>query len=158
MPVSADSRTTSGNLTDCLLAATRELMAMAIRTVGHGPVPVTLVQHRVLLILEESGPLSVSEVAAQLGVDQSNASRHCTRLAALGLLRRTRASHDRRAVDLSLTRSGHHQVLAVRRARRRWAEQVLVRLTDTEASAVARGFELFAAAARAETGDPSPAD
>jgi DNA-binding MarR family transcriptional regulator len=149
--------TSTEELVDALLASTQSLVAMAIRTVGEAPVSLTVVQHRVLLLIEEAGTLSVTDVAARLGVDQSNASRHCTRLAALGLLRRTRASHDRRAVDLSLTRSGRHQVLAVRRARRRWAEQVLVRLTDTEATAVARGFELFAAAARAETGEPSPA-
>lgn len=149
--------TATEELVDALLASTQALMAMAIRTVGQAPVSLTVVQHRVLLLVEEAGTLSVNDVAAGLGVDQSNASRHCTRLAGLGLLRRSQASHDRRAVDLSLTTAGHRQVLAVRRARRRWAEQVLDRLTDAEATVAARGLELFAAAARAETGDPMPA-
>jgi DNA-binding MarR family transcriptional regulator len=143
---------TAEALADALLASTQSLMAMAIRTAGEAPVPLTVVQHRVLLLLEDAGTLSVNDVAARLGVDQSNASRHCTRLAGLGLIRRTRASHDRRAVDLRLTRSGRNQVLAVRRARRRWAEQVLGRLGEEDARVAARGFELFAAAARAVDG------
>src|SRR6476659_6529981 len=98
--------TSTEELVDALLASTQSLMAMAIRTVGEAPVSLTVVQHRVLLLIEEAGTLSVNDVAARLGVDQSNASRHCTRLAALGLIRRTRAAHDRRAVDLRLTGSG----------------------------------------------------
>lgn len=134
-------------LVDALLASTQSLMAMAIRTVGEAPVPLTVVQHRVLLLLEEAGTLSVNDVAVRLGVDQSTASRHCTRLTGLGLVRRTQASHDRRAVDLRLTPSGRHAVQAVRRARRSWAEQVMSRLSDDEARAVAHGFAVFAAAA-----------
>ena len=139
-------------LADALLAASQSLMAMAIRTAGGAPVPLTVVQYRVLLLIEEAGTLSVNDVAARLGVDQSTASRHCTRLAELGLVLRTQASHDRRAVDLRLTEAGQRQILAVGRARRRWAEQVLGRLDDDEARAVARGFELLARAARAVDG------
>lgn len=139
--------TTAEDLADSLIAATRSLMAMAIRTVGAGAVPVTVVQHRVLLLMEEAGTLSVNDVAAGLGVDQSTASRHCTRLEHLGLVRRTTAAHDRRARDLVLTASGRSQVLAVRQARHSWAEQVLSRLSDDDAQAAVRGFAVFAAAA-----------
>jgi DNA-binding MarR family transcriptional regulator len=139
--------TTAHELADSLLAASRSLMAMAIRTVGEGAVPVTVVQHRVLLLLEESGTLSVNDVAARLGVDQSNASRHCTRLEQLGLVRRTTAAHDRRARDLALTPAGRRQVEAVRKARHRWAEEVLGQLSDDDARTAVRGFAVFAAAA-----------
>jgi DNA-binding MarR family transcriptional regulator len=137
-------------LADSLLAAAQALMAMAIRTGGQGAVPLTEAQHRVLLLLEDAGTLSVSQVAERLGVDQSNASRHCSRLAELGLVRRTPAARDRRAVDLRLTPAGRRQVLEVRRARRRWADDVLARLSDEEARAAVRGLAMFAAAA-AET-------
>jgi DNA-binding MarR family transcriptional regulator len=140
---------TAEELAEALLVSTQSLMAMAIRTAGAAPVPVTVVQYRVLLLLEEAGNLSVNDVAAALGVDQSTASRHCTRLARLGLLRRTQASHDRRAAELRLTGSGRAEVQAVREARRRWAEQVLTRLTDDEARSAVRGLAVFAAAARA---------
>ena len=46
----------------------------------------TLAQHRVLLLLEEHGQLSVNDVAHLLGVNQSNASRHTTRLTELGFV------------------------------------------------------------------------
>jgi DNA-binding MarR family transcriptional regulator len=141
--------TTAAELADALLAATQSLMAMAIRTAGEAPVPVTPVQYRVLLLLAGAGTLSVNDVAASLGVDQSNASRHCTRLAGLGLVRRTQASHDRRAAELRLTDAGRHEVQAVREARRGWAERVLTTLTDDEARTAVRGLEVFAAAARA---------
>jgi DNA-binding MarR family transcriptional regulator len=133
---------------DSLLTSARALMAMAIRTAGQGPVPLTIAQHRVLLLLEEAGSLTVNDVATRLGVDQSNASRHCSRLAALGLVDRTPASHDRRAVDVRLTTRGREQVLAVREARREWAGEVLGRLTDEQAREAVRGLERFASAAR----------
>ena len=139
-------------LAESLLATTRALMGMAIRTVGQGPASLTVVQHRVLLLMEEAGTLSVNQVAERLGVDQSNASRHCSRLVALGLLRRTPAQHDRRAVDLSLTAEGRRQVLAVRRARRAWADQVLARIPEDEAQAAVRGLKLLADAANAVEG------
>ena len=138
---------TSAALADRVLDATRALMGMAIRTVGAGEMPVTVVQHRVLVILEEGGPLSVTDVASRLGVDQSNASRHCRRLADLGLVRRTPADHDRRAVEIRLTTAGRRQVLAVRAARRAWAEEVLDTLSPDEARAAVHALELFAAAA-----------
>src|SRR3954451_18607640 len=119
---------TTDELADALLVSTQSLMAMAIWTAGRAPVPVTVVQYRVLLLLEEAGTLSVNDVAGRLGVDQSTASRHCTRLAGLGLVRRTQASHARRAAELRLTGAGRHEVQAVREARRRWAERVLTRL------------------------------
>jgi DNA-binding MarR family transcriptional regulator len=141
--------TTAEELADALVVSSQTLMAMAIRTVAEAPVPVTVVQYRVLLLVEEAGMLSVNDIAARLSVDQSNASRHCTRLAGLGLLRRTQASHDRRAAELRLTESGRQQVQGVREARRRWAERVLTRLTEDDARTAVRGLEVFAAAARA---------
>jgi DNA-binding MarR family transcriptional regulator len=101
------------------------------------------VQHRVLVLLQARGTLSVNAVADELGVDQSNASRHCTRLAQLGLVTRTRAAHDGRAVDVSLTDAGRRQVQVVRSARRDEIAQVLADLPDSDVRQVTRSFELF---------------
>jgi DNA-binding MarR family transcriptional regulator len=139
-----------------LLDASRALVALAIRTAGEAETPLTVVQHRVLVLLEEAGVLSVNDVARRLGVDQSNASRHCGRLAELGLVSRTRAAHDKRAVDVRLTAAGRGQVVAVRRARLRHLHVVLSQLSDTEARAAVRGVEAFAAAAGSlEAEDPA---
>lgn len=120
---------------------------MAIRTVDQGPVPLTVAQHRVLLLVEEVGALSVTGIADRLGVNQSNASRHCTRLVSLGLLNRSPSNGDRRSVDLRLTLAGRRQILAVRQERKQWAAEVLGRLPVEQALAVVRGMELLATAA-----------
>jgi len=137
---------------DVVLASARALLAMAIRTVADGPVPLTVVQHRVLLLLEGAGRLTVTEVAERLGVDQSNASRHCSRLTELGLVARGPSALDRRATYLRLTRTGREQVQSVRAARRRWADSVLARLSDEQAREAAHGLAVFAAAAEALDG------
>ena len=50
-------------LADALLDASRALLAIAVRSVSAGMAEVTVVQHRVLVLLEARGTLSVSEVA-----------------------------------------------------------------------------------------------
>jgi DNA-binding MarR family transcriptional regulator len=130
-------------LADALLDASRALLAIAIRSVSAGSADVTVVQHRVLVLLEARGVLSVSAVADELAVDQSNASRHCTSLARLGLVTRTRAPHDGRAVDVALTDAGRAQVREVRAARRREIDRLLADLTDSDVRELTRAFDLF---------------
>ena len=134
-------------LADALLVASRALVAIAVRSVSAGAADVTVVQHRVLVLLDLRGPLSVTAIGDELGVDQSNASRHCTRLARLGLVTRTRSTEDGRAVDVTLTAAGRRHVHAVRRARRREIAQVLDRMPDDAARAAVRAFEHFDEAA-----------
>ena len=38
----------------------------------------TVAQQRVLVLLEEHSPLTVTQIAELMGVNQSNASRHCS--------------------------------------------------------------------------------
>jgi DNA-binding MarR family transcriptional regulator len=130
-------------LADALVEASRVLLAIAIRSVSAGSAEVTVVQHRVLVLLHSHGMLSVSAVADELGVDQSNASRHCSSLAALGLVTRTRATRDRRAVDVALTAAGRTQVQAVRAARRREIARLLSDLPDSDVREMTRAFDLF---------------
>lgn len=113
---------------DALLAASSTMLGIVIRSIAAGPYELTVAQHRVLVLVEDVGELSVGAVAEQLGVDQSTASRHCTRLDRLGLVTRTRARHDGRAVDVRLTPEGHRQVSAVQRARRAEIAQILARM------------------------------
>jgi DNA-binding MarR family transcriptional regulator len=134
-------------LADAVLEASRALLAIAVRSVAAGVAEVTVVQHRVLVLLGAQGTLSVNAVAEELGVNQSNASRHCSRLADLGLVTRTRAARDGRAVDVSLTAAGRRQVSVVRAARRRAITRVLAELPDSEVRTMTRSFELFDRAA-----------
>jgi DNA-binding MarR family transcriptional regulator len=141
-------------LADAVLGASRVLLAIAVRSVSAGTADVTVTQHRVLVLLDARGPLSVTAVAEELGVDQSNASRHCTRLARLGLVTRTRAAHDGRAVDVEITADGRRQVEEVRAARRREIIRILDRLSDAVVHEVVEGFESFQSAATGPRPDP----
>jgi len=140
-------------LTDALLDTSRSLLAIAVATVSAGLREVTVVQHRVLVLLDRQGTLSVSAVAVQLGVDQSNASRHCTRLERLGLVTRTRAAHDGRAVDVAISAGGRRQVRTVQEARRREISHVVERLPEATVRDVVRGFEAFRDAAAVDVDD-----
>jgi DNA-binding MarR family transcriptional regulator len=144
-------------LAEALLVTSRALMAIAVRSVSAGVPGVTVVQHRVLVLLEAHGTLSVSALADALGVDQSNASRHCTRLAHLGLVSRARSDHDRRAVDVTLTAAGRHQIRAVHRARRHAIARVLDRMPDHAARAAVRAIEQFDEAAEGADAGVVPA-
>jgi DNA-binding MarR family transcriptional regulator len=143
-------------LADVLHLASRSLVAIAVRSMSAGPVEITLAQHRVLVLLEAHGALSVSAVGGKLGVDQSNASRHCARLARLGLVHRTRTTHDRRGVELTLTAAGRRQVEAVRSARRREIAHILDQMPDEDAYAVTRAFESFDSVATSLVQDSLP--
>ncbi len=108
------SRTERVRLVEALTASSAALVAIAVRSVASGDPEVTVAQHRALVLLDEHGPLTVTALAHPLGVDQSNASRHCSRPARLGLVSRTAAAHDGRVVDVHLTPAGRQQVGSVR--------------------------------------------
>ncbi|WP_151082960.1 MarR family winged helix-turn-helix transcriptional regulator [Nocardioides cynanchi] len=134
---------------EALAGTSRALVAIVVRSMAAGSAEVTVAQHRVLVLLEERGALSVNALAEGLGVDQSNASRHCSRLARLGLVSRNRAPHDGRAVEVRLTPEGRRQVAAVDQARSREIQRVLDRLPDPSVAEVVKAFELFHEAAGA---------
>jgi DNA-binding MarR family transcriptional regulator len=132
---------------EALMTGSNALLAIAIRSVEAGPADLTVAQHRVLVLVDRISVLSINAVADHLGVDQSTASRHCTRLARLGLVTRTRATHDGRAVDVRLTPAGRRQVRAVREARRAEILRVLDRMSDRAVREALQGFAEFDAAA-----------
>ena len=72
----------------------------------------------------------------------------------LGLVTRTRARHDGRAVDVRLTPAGRRQVQAVREARRTEIRRVLDRMSDRSVREAVRGFTTFEEAADATAEDP----
>ena len=128
---------------DTLLATSRLLVAIAVRSLRAGDADVTVAQHRALVLLDEHGPLTVNQLAELLGVDQSNASRHARRLEHLGMVDRSRSEQDARSVEVSLTRAGKKQVAAVRAARRGEIEAVLARLSEDEVRVTVAAFSAF---------------
>jgi DNA-binding MarR family transcriptional regulator len=105
-------------LIEALITASRAMVAIASRSLAEVDTDVTLPQSRALVVLASRGPQRVIDIAADLGVAPSTATRMCDRLVRKGLARRSRASADRRAVRLSLTAAGRDVVREVTRRRR----------------------------------------
>jgi MarR family transcriptional regulator, organic hydroperoxide resistance regulator len=71
------------------------------------PLGLTYPQYLVLLVLWESGSISVSGLGARLQLDSGTLSPLLRRLEAAGLLTRTRRVGDERSVEVGLTPAGN---------------------------------------------------
>jgi DNA-binding MarR family transcriptional regulator len=143
----AASVATDDDMADALMTVSRALVGIAVRSVNAAPIEVTLVQHRLLVLLATGGDQTVGALADQLAVNASNASRLCDRLQRLGLVTRDRSSRDGRAVDVSLTTSGHHLLETVRAHRRQEIQQVLSRMPRTDVDLTISALTAFGEAA-----------
>lgn len=132
---------------DAFITASRALVGIAVRSIDAAPVEVTLVQHRLLVLLAAGGDQTVKALAEQLGVNASNVSRLCDRLQKLGLLARDRSPTDGRAVVVSLTVDGRELLEVVRRRRRRDIARILGQLSPDELDATVAGLTAFSNAA-----------
>ena len=100
-----------------LLEISRVLMGITLRAVASSPVPLTVPQHRLLVVISVRGPQRIGALAADLGVNQSNASRLVDRLVDQGLLARASDPEDGRASLVSLTDAGTAALDAVNELR-----------------------------------------
>jgi DNA-binding MarR family transcriptional regulator len=100
---------------EAIIHASRAMVGIAIRSLtdcGDGDA-VTLPQYRTLVVLSESGPRRLADLADALGVSPSTATRMCDRLVRKGLITRTRDELDRREVNLMVTADGRSTVMNV---------------------------------------------
>jgi len=123
-------------LVEELLTTSRALVGVAVRSIAAAPVDVTVAQHRLLVLLAAHGAQSVGDIADHLGVNPSNASRHCDRLQRLGLVDRSRSAEDGRVVRIGLTSAGRSLLDAVTQHRRRELGDLIRRLPDGDEEAV----------------------
>jgi DNA-binding MarR family transcriptional regulator len=135
------------DLADAFIMVSRALVGIAVRSINAAPIEVTLVQHRLLVLLATGGDQTVGTLAEQLEVNASNASRLCDRLQKLGLVARDRSSRDGRAVDVSLTPAGRGLLEAVRTHRRHEVRRVLSRMPHADVDAAVRALTAFGEAA-----------
>lgn len=112
------AESTREDVIEALLLAGRAMVALAGRTLAEVDGEVTLTQSRTLIVLASRGPQRITDIAADLGVAPSTATRMCDRLARKGLIRRHRTATDRREVRMSLTRSGEDLVRKLSQSRR----------------------------------------
>jgi len=111
---------------DGLVAVTRDLVGVAVRSIS--PEPVNVAQFRLLLVVHDDGPMSCAQAARALGVVPSSVTRLTARLVTAGLLERGGIPEHRGVVALALTPDGRALVRRVLRRRRDELAGVLERL------------------------------
>jgi len=132
---------------DAVLSASRPVIAIAVQSLGAAAGDTTVAQYRALVALVSGSPRRLVDLAGVLGVTPSSAGRMCDRLVHKGLIRRQRASADRRAVLVSATAAGRQLVAAAAERHRALIADVLGRLPATAQQTVAAAFREFAEAA-----------
>jgi DNA-binding MarR family transcriptional regulator len=101
-----------------LLALSRVFVGLAARSLADLDEDVTLPQFRALVVLVSRGPQRIVDLAEELAVTSSTATRMCNRLVRKGLVARQERADDRRAAWVTLTSAGRDLVGAVTRRRR----------------------------------------
>jgi DNA-binding MarR family transcriptional regulator len=132
---------------DCLLAAARMVVAQTARSIAQLDANVTLPQLRALVVLATSGPERVVDLAAELGVRPSTATRMCDRLGRKGLVSRHEHPRDRRAAWVVLTRAGRDLVAEIMRRRRSRIAALVQAVPVADPQALASGLHALIVAA-----------
>ncbi|HET6794764.1 MAG TPA: MarR family transcriptional regulator [Acidimicrobiales bacterium] len=153
MPASSPTRTDLDSVTDAVLSASRVLVSVAARSLAEAEEEVSLAQYRVLVVLASRGPQRLADLAEALAVQPSTATRVSDRLVRKRLVRRQRASADRREVRLTLTGSGRQLVDRVTRRRRAEIARLIAALDPDERHAVVAALRALTDAA-GEVPDP----
>lgn len=138
---------------EAVLQAADVLMHVAARSVMEVEDLVTSAQLRVLVFIATRGPRSPGDVAVELAVHPSNATRISEKLVRAGFLERHADPSDGRSVRLALTRAGRQLVERVIGHRRQAIADVLAAMPPSERTAAAEGFAAFARAADVDPED-----
>lgn len=132
---------------DAVLAGSRALVGISVRSLAHALDEISLQQYRVLVLLWSRGPLRSGALAQAVGVHPSTFTRAVDRLAAAGWVERSENPETRREVLISATAAARELVEAVMVRRRREIVTVLAQLPPDRRAAAAEGFRVFAEAA-----------
>lgn len=119
-------------LIDAFVHASRTLVAAA--AISLADVDVTTAQFRVLVLMASRGPQRPSDLADELQVAPSSATRMCQRLVDQGLVEREASQADRREVWLRPSPAGMELLRSVTRRRRATIARTLsaMRADDVE--------------------------
>jgi DNA-binding MarR family transcriptional regulator len=144
-PVSGGSSMAVDDVVDAVLASSRALVALSARSIATTK-DVTLPQYRMLVVLD-TRPSNLTELAESLDVAGSTAMRMVDRLEAAGLLERTVPPDNRRVTHLALTAAGRRTVRQVTARRRRDLLKVVEQVPAGQRDALAAAMASFAEAA-----------
>lgn len=134
---------------DPLLDATRTINAVIVRSLATADEELTVPQLRVLVILTALTRASLSEVADDLGVNPSNASRTCDQLVRRGLVDRAEDPEDRRRLVLTLSPAGRRLLQEVMDRRRELLAVVVAAMSPEAQAELVAAMTSFNAAAEA---------
>src|SRR4051794_21977686 len=146
-PKTGGSRGDGGGDIEPLIEASQVMTGIIVHSLSEVDSGVTVPQLRVLVMVSHGVRVNVNAVAAELGVNASNASRTCDRLVELGLVSRTEDPEDRRRVLLSLTTAGQRLLTAVMDRRRREFLAIVADMPDVGRGRVMRSLRAFTMAA-----------
>jgi DNA-binding MarR family transcriptional regulator len=137
----------AAELTDAVMAASRLFVAISARALAEVEPFLTLPQLRALVVLDGRGPITLTALAGELGVNPSTALRMVDRLVTAGSVHREVNPENRREVLLRLTPAGTRLVGHVLRHRQAEIARIAARLpADRRAGLVTALRELLAAA------------
>jgi DNA-binding MarR family transcriptional regulator len=120
-----------------LLALSRVFVGLTARGLADLDEDVTLPQFRTLIVLSSRGPQRIVDLAEELAVTSSTATRMCNRLVRKGLVARQVRADDRRAASVTLTPVGRDLVGEIMRRRRVRIEALVGELAITRPLAFA---------------------
>ena len=135
------------DVVDAVLAASRLFVAVASNALAGLMPEVTLPQFRAMVLLEARGAMTVAELAAELGVAPSTASRMCDRLVAKKLVRRTLDPANRRRVRLTLHTAGRELIAASTKRRKLQITRLLKTIPAKEQDRLAAALQVLVTAA-----------
>ena len=136
-------------VTDAVLVSSRVLVAVASRSIAAVDGAVTLPQFRALVVLERADR-SVGELASELNIQPSTATRLCDRLVRQRLVRRRIDPTDRRTVSISLSPKGRELVQDVTAIRRSEIASIMRRVPAAQRSMIIEALTAFRDAAGEE--------
>lgn len=148
-------------VTSAVLAATRVLVAVSLRSLATAGETVTLPQFRLLVLLDSGGETNLVTLADRLAVNSSTTLRMVSRLASRGLVSRRVNPDSRREVLLRLTEAGHRLVAEITARRREEITAIVDRIPARSRAGLVRAMCAFAAAGGEAAGgdagrDPVP--
>jgi DNA-binding MarR family transcriptional regulator len=143
-------------VTDAVLLASRALVAVASRSIAAVDETVTLPQFRALVVLDrDDAGLNVGELARELRIQPSTATRLCDRLVRSGIAHRQVNPDNRREVTMLLTPSGRELVAEVTRRRRREIASIMAKVPASQRAAIVDALTAFRVAAGEDEVVPS---
>ncbi|QKV94259.1 MarR family transcriptional regulator [Streptomyces sp. NA02950] len=138
-----------------LLIASRLLLAVSARSLAAVEETLTLPQFRMLVALDNSGPLTLSRLAEELGVQPSTAMRMIDRLVAAGVVARGVSAVDRRASVISLTDAGRRTVEEVTERRKGELAGIVEAMPVGQRRGLIEALQAFTKAGGEPSGGPS---